>query len=371
MKIQVSFWFVCVGFFAILLLISSCTKDSSLLTAGEEALLAENEEVEFEEDVSDEIIPIDLDVRVRNGALAFESATELRHATDVLSNVNLASRLAWEESIGFQSLRSVYEKVLNDFFDENAFDLELATRQYDSIIDFSNPAIPLKNHDLLLSSILSFDKIVYVGEAVGTFNRDGSFWVMDGDVDKLNEILQNPEAETNWDMGIVVFRNALGNKGTVEVKSCTTNADDDYLDSQTINNGTNRGSTQLSAEFRFSTSIIPINPTFFEYNATAYMSGRSFRRKTCGCGWKPYPDDHMFYWKIEIGQGFSGPITTYNGQETHFNNELATKIIFSDGGIRESGAAFNEQFYYLNEIKFDTRHTTDNLDLNGISYSCN
>lgn len=368
MKTQISFWFVCVGFFAILLLVPSCAEDSSLLSGKEELLLAEDEEIEI--DALNEITPIDLNVKVRNGALAFESATELRYATDVLSNVNLASRLAWEESIGFQSLRSVYEKVLNDFFDESAFDLDLATRQYDSIIDFSHPAVPLKNHDLLLSSILSFDKIVYVGEAVGTFNRDGSFWVMDGDVDILNEILQNPEAETNWDIGIVVFRNALGNKGTVEVKSCTISADDDYSDPQTINNGTNKGSTQLSADFIFATSIIPINPTFFNYDARAYMSGRSFRRKTCGCGWKTYPDDHMFYWNIEIGQGFSGLITTYNGQETHFNNELAIKTIFSDSGIRESGPAFNEQFFYLNEIMFDTRHTTDNLDLNGISYSC-
>lgn len=341
--------------FAILLFTPSCNSNEPLPLS---------EETEIENDVLDEITPIDLNVKVKSGALVFENSEDLLHAKHVLSNVNLASRLAWEESIGFKSMRGVYEKILEDFFDEKP----LAIRSYSSIIDFSKPIPSLKNHDILISSILNLDELVYVSEAVGTLRTDGSFWVMNGDISKLNKVLQNPEEETDLEAGVLVVRQPQNDINSIELRSCTVNPDDDFLDQQTINNGTNRGSTQLVAEFRFSTFVIPVN-SVISYSAEAYMLGRSYRRKTCGCSWKPYPDDHMFSWNIEIGQGDSGPITTFSGQETHFDNELAIKSIFLDSGFYPQ-AGFGEVFFFLHKIKFDTHHTTDNLDLPGIFYSC-
>lgn len=366
MKTQINFW-LCL----FISLLQSCNESSALLSNEEDIFLTKKENAEVpDNDIVDEITPIKLNVTLRNGALVFQSPEDLRYAKDVLSNVNLASRLAWEESIGFKSLRGVYEKILQDFFDESSFNLESAVHHYGTIIDFNTPMPTLKNHDLLLSSILNLDHIIYVGEAVGTLNKDGSFWVMDGNIDKLNEILQNPEAETDPETGVVIVRTGQNNTIRITPRSCTISPSDIYCYTETINSGTARGSTQLIAQFCFYPIVIPINTTLIDYTVDVYMNGRSFRRKTCRCGWKPYPDNHRFYWNIEIGKGFSGTIITYSGQDVHFNNQLAVKIIFNHNGIYSTGASFNENFYYLEKIKFDTRHTTDNLDLFGISYHC-
>ena len=94
MKKQISLWFGGICFVAILLLTHSCNNEDTLLSQAETAI--ENDELEERE-----ITPINLNVKVKNGALVFESPKDLRHARDVLSNVDLASRLAWEESVGF------------------------------------------------------------------------------------------------------------------------------------------------------------------------------------------------------------------------------------------------------------------------------
>ena len=87
MKKQISLWFGGTFFFIILLLTMSCNKEESLLSKEETAI--ENDELEQRE-----ITPINLNVKVKNGALVFENSKDLRHAEDVLSKVDLASRLA-------------------------------------------------------------------------------------------------------------------------------------------------------------------------------------------------------------------------------------------------------------------------------------
>ncbi len=212
--------------------------------------------------------------------------------------------------------------------------------------------------------------MIYIGEAVGTLNKEGSFWVMNGDVNKLKEVLQNSEAKTDLEAGVIAVRKGQNSPDRVSPRSCTINPGDDYVDSETINNGTNNGSTELVAQFAFFSEILPFNSTIVEISTKAYMVGWSHRRKTCGCGWKTYTDDHMFYWNIEIGQGISGPITNYSGQDTHYNVQRAQKNIFIQSGLYLATTIYQNS-YYLNKVDFDTRHTTDNLDLPGISYMCN
>ncbi len=87
MKKQISLWFGGIFFVAILLLTSSCNNEDALLSKEETAI--ENDDLEQRE-----ITPINLNVKVKNGALVFENSKDLRHAEDILSKVDLASRLA-------------------------------------------------------------------------------------------------------------------------------------------------------------------------------------------------------------------------------------------------------------------------------------
>lgn len=360
MKKLTFFWYGCL----VLMLVSSCSKDSTLL----EVPRTNDSDESFSEE---EIIPIDINAKVREGALVFESTNDFLKAREVLSNVNLASRLAWEKSIGFESIRSVYEKAIIEYMEQ---DDQSSLEVQNPLLDYSEGFPLVRDYNILISSVLSTKEIFYIKDAVGSIGKKGSFWVMDGDVEKLYAAINNPQAVSSAENGVLIFRNGQKNDlDEIEVRSCTSTAEDNYSDFQDINNGTGRGSTRITSLFEFDSGFTPAEIGQVDYFADAYIHGRSWRRKSCRCGWNTHKDDHMFFWNIEIGDRTSGfPITytTYSGQETHNNNSNAIKNIFSVQR-KETIFLINQRFFFLNKVEFDTRHTTANLNLTGAAFSCN
>jgi hypothetical protein len=215
-----------------------------------------------------------------------------------------------------------------------------------------------------------------VGEAIGTIRTDGSFWVMDGDINKLNKLIQNPEEKTDEEKGLIVMRNRLiDNNNDLTFRSCTVGIEDEYYDYHVLNNGTARGATELRAKIKFQVLLYPSNPqeTLFDYSAELFMEGRSYRRKKCRCGWNEYQDDHIFTWDVEIGHHRPSNPTefiSYSGTETHVHNHLAVKHILLEVFSDVTSSWLQDNYYFLHKINSGTSHTTENLDLPGILYSC-
>lgn len=334
----------------------------------EKEFLDSNEDLIIDEVNEDEVItPIHIDVTLKNGALNFEDHEALREALLILDDINLASRKAWEESIGFKSIRTLYEEALKQFLNEEPIEYE----KYENFIDFSGDFPRLKNNSKHTSSVLSLDNIYYVWGGIGTFRLDGSYWVAGGSKEKLDEVLVSKQAD--FDNGVLVY--TFGNDNTLENRSCTTFQEEEFFESGVINNGTNRGSSRLTASFHYVPLASSASPdgSVVWYRVYVYMNGHSYRRNQSGTGWKSYRADHTFSWDFEVSQGST--ITSFSGGDFHANNyDVQRRIDIFDDYKSSSWVASN--FFQLHEVYTTphngngTFHTTNFLSPDVVDFGC-
>lgn len=64
----------------------------------------------------EKITTLNIPVTVKEGALLFKDHHDFSRTLRILDTVDLASRKAWEKSLGFTSIRSIYESVLDKHY---------------------------------------------------------------------------------------------------------------------------------------------------------------------------------------------------------------------------------------------------------------
>ena len=337
------------------LAMSSCTKEETL--------------VDTENLVEEEVItPIHIDAEVVNGALSFKTAEAYFKAVETLKAANLASRLAWESKIGFTSMRSSFEEVFQVFLDAE----EWKNSQQLSFVDYTGEFPQLKGFDRPNSNVLNEAGIVYVADHIGSVQSLGSFWILNGNEQDLKDAIAS--RTTNEKEGIYSFVSDQASS-TVNFRTCTDDANDSFSSTcgtAICNNGTNRGSSALRSTLLFSSNVIPSgHPSgFFRYRVSVFYEGESFRRSRNRRNWNRHRQDHDFNWDFEVEQG--GTFTSYSGQDTHFNNQIAniTIVIFDQTLLAPSWWTVND-WIILNSVDGSgTWHTTNDLSPIVATHQC-
>lgn len=123
----------------------------------------------------EKITTLNIPVTVKEGALLFKDHHDFSRTLRILDTVDLASRKAWEKSLGFTSIRSIYESVLDKHYNGESINYS----KYNAIIDFSGSIPTLKNNDDFTASVLNQDNIVYMADYICTVQVDGWYWIKD------------------------------------------------------------------------------------------------------------------------------------------------------------------------------------------------
>lgn len=193
--------FVC----SFLLIFSACSKNEVIEDVTQEITTSE---VDTREDEEPEIVPIELTgVEVRDGALAFVDFEAMDNAIETLSSVNHASRMAWEEEMGFTSILTEYIRIRQDLEEiyEHYDDIPENVRleiEADEKVKFTVDGYPvLNNFSHAYGAITNGNGYFYVKEYVGTVQDQGSVYV--GTANNINvlDVLEN---------GISIHDPALG-----------------------------------------------------------------------------------------------------------------------------------------------------------------
>jgi len=263
-----------------------------------------------EEVYSEEVIPIEIDVIVKNGALVFKSFESFVAAANLLDTVNLSSRIAWEKSIGFKSLRRVREEAINKMMTGDS--------QFHPLIDYSTTIPVLKDYTTNVSSVLNEEGILYINEAIGSFKRDGSYWAMDGNKSKLFQAIETQKSNKEEQIYAIV------NHRFVESRTCSFGST--VISPPSAVNGNKRADGIF--EYNDLRMVNPLNG-LAQVNISVRMEGRSYKRNCGSCSWKNDRSDHTFSWDIEItGETSSDPHIFDNGSDVHIDNQFAAINLF-------------------------------------------
>lgn len=217
---------LCIGAIFGLIFFFACSKQDNL-----ETNLLETDDIthlEIEEDYTEEeldavITPIDLNVKLKDGALWFDNHEDLDETVDILAKANYVSRKAWEEKIGFTSLATLYIEALIELEDnyviETGADIPQSFKtKYDDLLDFSTDYPILKNYSLTYGGISNKDGYFFVGDKIGSINDEGAFWVKDGTKEALQQVFLTKKADLS--QGIEVYLNE--NPEEITFRTCAS-----------------------------------------------------------------------------------------------------------------------------------------------------
>lgn len=331
--------------------------------------------LELEEDFMEQevITPLDIPVTIKDGALVFKDYLDFRKTLRVLDTIDLISRKAWEESIGFTSIRTIYEEVLDKYFNGEPINHS----DYQKFIDFSGNQPILKDNDDFTASILNHKNIVYLAENIGTVRLDGWYWIRNGTKEQLDKLLISKRSDL--ENGILVYLyDGLQNENDIGLRYCTLQGispEYTWIENGVLSNGSGAGSSKLFGNFTFKTtaSLGPNNTSYYE--VFVRMTGHSQRYRSNK--WRDWRADHTFSWDFQVRQGSNpGVFTNYSGQETHYNNINAAKYIdiFSQVVGNEwlvSNVIILTEVYSSPQNGNGTFQTTNYLTPQKIEYDCN
>ncbi|MEO1513596.1 MAG: hypothetical protein AAFV95_01245 [Bacteroidota bacterium] len=324
------------------------------------------------DDYVEPVHSIDLNVAVKNGALVFESDEKFFEAMQILDTFNLSSRLAWEDAIGFRSLRTAFELGLIKYFNEETDGFDLPADMIDYVDGF--PA--LKGIDGYPASVLNRDAIVYIGDQIGTVREEGSFWIENGTKAQLAQALI--EKESRLEDGIYVRLNKYDGPAIAQQRTCTNGfPNTSYTDQEFISNGTGRGSSALQGMFTFqfiTTYDSQRNRTTIE--CYARLTGTSYRRSRNRRNWNLHRDNHVFSWDFDVLRVNSSGTTplSFSGFVTHYNNQFAVRTINIFQSLI-SGTVIDEAFTLVETYDVPTNgggtfQSTHNISPMRIEYAC-
>lgn len=342
----------------------SCTKDTSVIISDD--VLSE-----------EPIYPIDIKPGIEQGVLIFPNNQEFFHAMSFLDTVTLESRIAWEEALGFRSLRSIYEELVIKHMNNEPIDKE----KYIGIIDFEREIPRLLHHSKHAASVMNEKGYVYVGNEIGSIRREGCYWSSDRNKESLDYLILSQK--TNEEKGLFFFENRISEFETVQFREC---ADPDgnggpFSISDFAQDGSGNGSSRIASDLEYEYTVGTKTPPGTRYLKVFFkLSGTAYRRTSNK--WRGNRTDHLFSWNFTVDHIFNGDLLqTYHetGTETHYNNITAAKEIILDEGLRSTTELAQTRYPLIEVVPEDpnqilivgTKHSTSALTPIGVIYGCN
>ncbi|MEZ4886850.1 MAG: hypothetical protein R3E32_19130 [Chitinophagales bacterium] len=303
----------------IALCVVSCTKqdsiiDTSLNTQSHDIIDVSNEEFIDGVSQADVIVPIDLEVQVRDGMMIFKDHTSFIHAMDVLFEHNLESIEAWERQIGFKSLFTELARIEELPLEDMQRELKKGRlEQVTEIKTFEGePFLECSMYSRAMSMVLNTDALVQVDAFIGTIGQDITIWTMPKNKEELIQAFDTREKPIGKEFIIDDGRFFEHKKDFAVNTSCTKNALWHSGTNTFVNPDANR-----RIDTRFIFSPITTNRSNGNKDYTCKFSALSTSRKSSCC---KYKTDH--YWAIDIETTTFDPATgntawTANGTTTN------------------------------------------------------
>ena len=114
-----------------------------------------------------EIADVNIDVSVIDGTLHFKDKDAFFEGLRALDLLDIESRKAWEAKVGFQSIRSVYDEVMEMY--ENGAHIE--TEKYEAVISFEGEVPRIRHFDPFTANIINMDGVFYYANSIGSIRR--------------------------------------------------------------------------------------------------------------------------------------------------------------------------------------------------------
>ena len=268
-----------------LIIFQTCSKDEISTTSS-------NHQPEEERLTIQEELLRTVKASSEDGVLYFDNSPDFHRALDVLDTISLDARKTWESELGFTSLRSVYEEVLEAFLNDEEIDQSL----YRGLISFDRDYPYLINHTSYVASVLNEYGVVSIHGMLGSLSYEGCFWVKGGSVQDVKTLISTKEHDP--ENGVLSYNvsRLRNNNG----RTCTEGIPTRYEQIQEVSDGDNRGSSRLRANAIYSYTVTPgSGDGSLEYIRVLFrmrgVSERKGRRK-----WSSDRTDHIFSWKFTI-----------------------------------------------------------------------
>lgn len=276
------------------------------------------ENPEFIDGVSQEevIVPIDLDVQIIDGVMAFKDHQEMLNAMDILVTHNIESIAAWEKQIGFKSLFSEYMRI--DELPHNEMVGELNQGRLKKILEWNEEEqfLDMPLYNLYTSRVFNTNGLIRVGEFVGTVGTVLNVWTKANNMEGLVKALNTNYFPNNGEF--IIYDNRLN-----EIESR-----DWVLDAQCPRNSSiNRGFIMFEhpsanrrnrARFDWFVWKNPLSNGNFDYVVKTINQSQSYK-----AAWNKYKTNHYHAHSFEW--------TTFNP-----NTPNSVEWMYSGGSNRKT-----------------------------------
>jgi len=192
-----------------IVLIYSCQKNDILK-------LSEDSELKQSEILIDGI-------SVKKGILIFKDWEQVYNTITKLEEMDQESFKIWENTLGFTSLKTLFNEFVseeNKMWDkltkeyegrENQLRKEDVKAKYENIVKKNKHSFTIVTMDdegqyydmnlyrSNLAPIVNIDGIVVIGDAIYRFTRDDERGILDGDWNKINELMKDHSKEVNYE----------------------------------------------------------------------------------------------------------------------------------------------------------------------------
>ncbi len=134
------------------------------------------------------------DVYLENGYLAFKNMSAVDSIMNVLSKMNRKEKDVWERKIGLKSARSEFNKLFDEYEKLTSKDefLKFKAKYKDQLsfneMDETDCSINYPYKDSFFASVMNSSGILKVGMSLFKFTRETQITILDGDLEKLNNI---------------------------------------------------------------------------------------------------------------------------------------------------------------------------------------
>lgn len=138
------------------------------------------------------------DVYLENGYLAFKNMNAVDSVINVLGMMSRQEKDSWEQQMGLKSARSEFDKLFDEYEkltskeDFLKFKSKYADRLKFNEMDETDCSIDYPYQDSFFAPVMNSSGILKVGISLFKFTRENQITILDGDLEKLNNISKFP-----------------------------------------------------------------------------------------------------------------------------------------------------------------------------------
>ncbi|MBA4408621.1 MAG: hypothetical protein C0397_04275 [Odoribacter sp.] len=138
------------------------------------------------------------DVYLENGYLAFKNMNAVDSVINLLSKMSRQEKEAWEQMIGLKSARFEFDRLFDEYekLTSKVEFLKFKSKYADQLkfneMDETDCSIDYPYQDSFFAPVMNSSGILKVGISLFKFTRENQITILDGDLEKLNNISKFP-----------------------------------------------------------------------------------------------------------------------------------------------------------------------------------